>query len=393
MKIDSVTSKALGQAQLAEEEAREISRKAEERRNNVKRDADRSVLASETESESRLKVAQLHAANTAREAEAELEKMRENYGRELSAESGRNERSLITEKNKGESLVRSQVAENNRNLHRTKRDYEAYRTQLDENHKTQMQFKETQHRRELQQELGRQGLEKDAIKTQGDQGLAMLKQSYDQETRRLSEDLNQKQVAMNDFTRGETERMEQNMVNNSRLMREQHEARYAAHIAAERAEVEKVAGEAMAQKDAIRRANAMDVAQYSTKQADPFYRHRELQSTMSENDQEYSFVANIPQHEQNNVSVIVRDNSLVLTGYRESNESDQKPNGERTESHGYQTFRKSYDLAMPVETRMMRKEFVGDELRVILPKKTGASAIAAGRPNFVAKTGKGTPRA
>lgn len=384
MKVDSSSSQPLTQSYLAEEEAREIARKAEEHRNAVQRDADRSVQMTEEEAASRLKVAQLHAANTAREAEAELAKMRENYSRELANESGRNQRSLLTERNKGEADVRRQVNENNRDLHRVRRNYEDYRKQMDERYKTQIQFADTEQRRAINQEMSRQIVEKDAIKTQGDQNIALLKQSYDEETRRLAGDLNQKQVALNEYTRSETERLQENMMNSQRLLREQHEQRYADHLTTQREQISKVATEAEAEKAAIRRSNAMDVAKYSTRQADPFYRLRELQSTLKESDQGYELTASIPKHEQGNVSVIARDNTITITGYRESKETDQKDTGERSESHSYQTFRKTYDLAIPVEPRLMRKEFVGDELRIILPKKTGSSALDA-RPAFRSK--------
>lgn len=385
MKVDSSSSQPLTQSYLAEEESREIARKAESHRNTVREEADRSIQRAEEDAANRMRVAHLNAANTARQAEAELTKMRENYARDLAAESARNERSLLTERNKGESVVRQQTSENNRELHRARRSYEDYRSQMDERYKTQAQFTDSEHRRAINQEMSRQIAEKEAVTTQGDQNIQLLRQSYDQQTRRLADDLNQKQVAMNEYTKGETERLQENMMTSQRLLREQHEQRYADHLANQRDQIEKVASEATAQKEALRKSNAMDVAKYSSKLNDPFYRLRELQSTLKESDHGYELTAKIPKHEQGNVSVIARDNSITITGYRESNEADQKETGEKTESHSYQTYRKSYDLSVPVESRMMRKEFVGDELRIILPKKTGSSALEA-RPAFHSKS-------
>jgi HSP20 family molecular chaperone IbpA len=119
----------------------------------------------------------------------------------------------------------------------------------------------------------------------------------------------------------------------------------------------------------IRRDTSQKLAAYSSRQSDPFYRMLDLNADLEDAGDHYVFTATIPQHEQHHVSVAVKGNQLVMTGYRRSEEKLEIEPGRTQGTNAFQSFLETFPIAWPVDAKKMTREFEGDQLTVRIPKK------------------------
>ena len=107
---------------------------------------------------------------------------------------------------------------------------------------------------------------------------------------------------------------------------------------------------------------------YSERSKDPFYRTMDAGMNLRENDDAYVLTAKIPEHERKGVSIAMRGNEIVLSGYRRNEERLKKEGGGQQETHSFQSFSESFQLAHPVDANRIARTFDGDELIVLIPK-------------------------
>lgn len=123
----------------------------------------------------------------------------------------------------------------------------------------------------------------------------------------------------------------------------------------------------------IREQTERKLGAYAVRQQDPFYQMVDTQARLEENEGEFVLTAQIPQHEQDHVSVSVRGDQLVLNGARRSNEKmDLDEAGRSRTTASYQNYTEVFPLRLPVEARGVSKEFQGGQLVVRIPKKVYA---------------------
>ena len=95
-----------------------------------------------------------------------------------------------------------------------------------------------------------------------------------------------------------------------------------------------------------------------------------------ESDDAYVLTATIPSHEQHSVQVSVRGDRLVVSGARRSDEKEDLGPGRSVTTSSYQNYSESFPLTMPVEARMLRREFDGDVERAVAAYNAGPAAVA-----------------
>lgn len=154
----------------------------------------------------------------------------------------------------------------------------------------------------------------------------------------------------------------------------------------------RVQSEAARELESMRSEFAAKLDAYSNRARDPFYRIVELGGSLSETRDAFVFRASVPTHEQDGISVSVRGNQLVVTGKRKSDEKIELAPGHQVSTSSYQTYMETHPLTYPVEARGLSKSFEGDELTVVIPKKTSdleyrphqrkPKEVTAERPNF-----------
>ncbi len=132
---------------------------------------------------------------------------------------------------------------------------------------------------------------------------------------------------------------------------------------------------------------------YSQRNRDPFYRMVELDADIAEYHDSFVLSAAIPPHEQKNISIAVRGNEVVVSGYRRS-EDELKDDGKTLRTAAFQSFSESFPVNYPIDAKNVHREYDGNMLRVTFPKlpaytkndgyqaKGTAKLLRAERPSF-----------
>jgi HSP20 family protein len=143
----------------------------------------------------------------------------------------------------------------------------------------------------------------------------------------------------------------------------------------------------------LQESTARKLDAYNDRLHDPFYQLVVTDAKLSENSDSYVLTATIPPHEQEQISINIRGNQLVLSGNRRSKEKIEDAPGRELSTSSFQTFSETFPLDMPVDSRALSRRFDGDQLTVTIPKRLNykpapmheikkAEPIRAERPKF-----------
>lgn len=118
----------------------------------------------------------------------------------------------------------------------------------------------------------------------------------------------------------------------------------------------------------VRIGTSRKIEAYLDRQRDPFYQHINLDSQLFDNGDHYVLKANIPEHEQDNVSVVISGNQMQLQVQRRNEERIELEPGHKQSTNSYQTFRESFPLSFPVDSKSLTKTFDGTQLIATVSK-------------------------
>ena len=110
-----------------------------------------------------------------------------------------------------------------------------------------------------------------------------------------------------------------------------------------------------------------DVGKYNSKNSDPFYRISEPKAELSEHGDFYYVHANVPEHEKDNVHVIVHENKVIVAGDRRFEDQVEDQEG-KVATHNYQTYRQEIPLEHPVREKFAQSSYENGILTVKIPK-------------------------
>ena len=110
-----------------------------------------------------------------------------------------------------------------------------------------------------------------------------------------------------------------------------------------------------------------DVGKYNSKNGDPFYRVADPRAELSGTNDHYILSARIPEHEKDNVKVVVHENSVVVHGDRHF-EDQVEESDNKVATHNYQTFRQEIALEHPVHEKYVQKSYDNGVLTIKIPK-------------------------
>jgi len=131
----------------------------------------------------------------------------------------------------------------------------------------------------------------------------------------------------------------------------------------------------------IRADTSAKLSAYSSRQKDPFYKLLTHDAEFEEGEDEFTLTAKVPEHEQKNISVSIKGNQLVVSGYRRNEEKLEVAPGHTQGTASYQSFSETFPLTYPVDAKKLAKRFDGDKLIVTVPKSSEFKA----KPVFQAK--------
>src|SRR5690606_20555243 len=102
-------------------------------------------------------------------------------------------------------------------------------------------------------------------------------------------------------------------------------------------------------------------------ESDPFYRMKELETQLEENENFFVFRAKVPEHERKNIDVIVKENEIVVSGQRHFEEKVDK-GGRIIATNTSQSLREKIPLKHPVVADAVDKQYENGFLTVRIPK-------------------------
>ena len=118
----------------------------------------------------------------------------------------------------------------------------------------------------------------------------------------------------------------------------------------------------------VRADTADKLSAYSSRQRDPFYKMKDLGAQLHDAGDRFVLTATVPEHEQQHLSVAVKGNELVVSGYRRNEEKLDLGPGRTKGTSSFQSFSESFPLTWPVNKQLLSRQFDGDTLIVVVPK-------------------------
>lgn len=106
---------------------------------------------------------------------------------------------------------------------------------------------------------------------------------------------------------------------------------------------------------------------YSGKEDDPFYKVQDRGSSMKDTANFYVIEAYVPEHEKDQVQVIVHQDKALVTGQRKFVDKTEDEN-KKISTNTYQSFKEEFSFEQPVITEGIARVRDGDYMVVTIPK-------------------------
>jgi len=327
--------------------------------------------ASEAEREASRRISQAYEQTKDAEAAArvEIEKTRDSFERQYVTQAANDEAALERQKTKGYEAVRDLQRNQQAELRRLRRDGEKDLASLQEYYRNNTYNTERKGKQDLQElqgtnhrriefERSNAGLEFDQLQSANTQKLQHAREQHLVQLEQLKEG-----------SRRHYEQVKESTLEADQMAEKKFRETYESHLAQQQETLDSVQSKAKVKLDEIRENTSAKLAAYATRQGDPFYKIVDMDASLRDRGDHYVLTATIPEHEQEHVSVSIKGNNIVLSVRRTNEETQELARGRNRSTSSFQAFHESFPLKWPVEGREVRREFHGDRLVVIVPKK------------------------
>jgi HSP20 family molecular chaperone IbpA len=353
------------------------------------------VSAQEREIHRRLSAAERHVQETERSAEAEAERIRNDFQSRQVAETEREESSLQAQRRKFEEnlqeLKRSQYAE----LNKLRRESEDELAKMKEYYLKATRDLERHGDKQLSDIEFNNSMAVNYESKSAETQLADRKAQHQKQMELYGSESEEQRNLTRQSMDAEREKLRENMGTSLSLANQHYEERYRAQVDEHNKVLSELDQRTSQKLRDTRRESSQKLASYSERNKDPFYTMKDIDFKIKDDGDQYIISAKIPQHEQKNVSVVIRGNQIVVGGYRRNEEKIELEQGHTRSTASYQTYQEAFPLPAPVEAKELSRRFEGDRLIVSVPKKkvelyqnfqatnkNKPGAIRAQRPDF-----------
>ncbi|MGK5089696.1 Hsp20 family protein [Bdellovibrionota bacterium FG-2] len=331
--------------------------------------ADQKASAAEKEARNRVLQAHKQVERTQQEESFTLDQIKDQYSKMRENEAEKQDSSLKTQRERGYSRIRELQRQQQAELNRVKREGERTLAETKNYYSDTLYGTETKGREQLDSLLSQNGMQREVAQ---------------KEQQMLLEDLQQKHVAQTDMLRNTTslnmnqtteaadkefERIAANARAATEQTREHFEQRTKELSENQRTDLAHMQSQTAQKLRETRLDTSSKLAAYSSRQEDPFYKLMRIDAKLSDEGDSFVLRAQIPEHEQKNVTLSVRGDNLVLSGFRRNQEKLDLAPGHTQNSQAFQSFSESFPLPWPVDGKKLAREFKGDTLVVTVPKK------------------------
>lgn len=133
----------------------------------------------------------------------------------------------------------------------------------------------------------------------------------------------------------------------------------------------------------LREEHSQKLAIYDSRGEDPFYKMVKLGGELQETDTHFVWQAQVPAHEQKDISVSIKGGDLVIEGQRRNEERVEVEPGHFISTHSFQKYSEAIALPQPVNKEHLYREFQGDTLMISIPKWRNRHEIATEDKDYV----------
>lgn len=328
-----------------------------------------SSVDQQREAQNKLAESQKLLADLARESEAEIQRVRENHQEAVSMESAKQEESIQNQKLKGYETLRELQTQQQAELNRIRREGEAELAKL-KNYYGKMTSDTARDGEDKLAEIQRNtSAQSDYHRRSAEFEMGEMKVAQEIQMKRAQE-LSEEKI--NTLTEQSRERYEKTAAHSAQATEaaQQHfEQKYQDTVTEHKKTIDHLYSTAGEKIREIRHDTAHKLAGYNARQQDPFYKLVDLGMRVAEEEGAYVLTAQIPEYEQKNVSISIKGNQLVISGYRRNEEKLELSPGRNKSTASYQSFHESFPLPKPVDAKRISRYFDGDQMTVLVPKK------------------------
>jgi HSP20 family molecular chaperone IbpA len=327
------------------------------------------VSVQEREIHRRLAAAERHVQETERSAEAEAERIRNDFKSRQVTETEREESSLQAQRKKFEEnlqeLKRAQYAE----LNKMRREGEDEIAKMKEYYLKTTRELERHGDKQLSDIEFNSSMAIDYEKKSAETQLADRKAQHQKQMELYGSQSDEQRNSTRKNLDAEREKLRENMGTSLAEANQHYEERYRAQLDGHNKTLSELDQRTSQKLRDTRKETSQKLALYSERNKDPFYKMKDIEFQIKDDGDQYIISAKIPQHEQKNVSVGIRGNQIVVGGYRRNEEKLELEPGHTRSTASYQTYQEAFPLPAPVEAKELSRRFEGDRLIVSIPKK------------------------
>lgn len=326
----------------------------------------------EEEANTRILQARKKVIDENQKATKEIEKVREDFSKNIDYERSRMDtalqiqhdksyENLLEQKRKLDSELGRMKRVSDKNIFDTKIQYETEKTKLERDGKKEVSeiIEKNKNQKEFEIKTGEAQINE--VKTKQFLENDFLINSHKEKTTQLNESQEKK---LSD--------LKQNYIKTMENTNEHYESNFKKIHEDQSQVLGKIGKTAKTQLEEVRLSTSSKLNQYKSRQDDPFYKLIDLGIKLTEDKDQFTLIAKIPEHEQNKIQVNVRGNELFLNGTRSNKEKIELAPGHSRATSSQQTFHETIPLTYPVNAKALTRRFEGDLLIVDIPKMTAS---------------------
>lgn len=319
-----------------------------------------------------------------KDAQQELDYVKDEYVKDSEVQNARQQQALEEQRMRGyeqlRELKRSQEAE----LRKTRSEGDRTQKELQEHYRNSTYGTRKSGEEDLQQTRNYFAAQTEYELKNANADLEHVKQQNTEKSLAMK---NQHEANFNQASqayRKEYERMKNNQLVATEASEEHFKQNYNATFQNQQDTLNRLNSNAGQKIQEITQDTSSKLNAYSDRQRDPFYKLVNIDADVRESSDAYILTANIPPHERDRLSVSVRGDQVVISGTRHNEEKLNLGPGRTQSTSSFQSYSESFPIAYPVDSKLIRREFQGDQLVVVIPKKLHSldyQAYQAKRPD------------
>lgn len=327
----------------------------------------------------------IEATRAAREAELasnnQIEAEREKYYERSKSEMVRQDAAYEAQRDKGNEVLTELKNQQQREISRIRREGEREISNLNNYYNTTQRRLETEGRQKVDLENRFQQAQLAYDKRNSMEELESARTAHRDLMAGKTHEQEAQLRSLMEAHRVEYERLKENLDKLSQETEASFKDKYQSQLDRQERQLGEVENRASQKLREIRADTSAKLSAYSSRQKDPFYKLLTHEAEFEEDDDAFTLTAKVPEHEQKNISVAIKGNQLVISGYRRNEEKLEVGPGRVQGTASYQSFSETFPLTYPVDAKNLTKRFDGDQLVVTVPK----SAEFKVKPQFQAK--------